>query len=112
MLCTGTSLGIDVHVYGPETHMTAVVGAALGKRALPDRAMPSTTTTQFLLPNAADSVGSTEINVCVLYDRANSIKLRQLLQKASNDGGSVRVASWLCCVVVVVLQSSLRACMC
>jgi hypothetical protein len=58
MLCAGASLGIDVHVYGPETHMTAVVGAALGKRALPARAIPSTTTTQFLLPNATDSVGS------------------------------------------------------
>lgn len=26
----GTSLGIPIHVFGPETHMTAIVGMALG----------------------------------------------------------------------------------
>jgi ATP citrate (pro-S)-lyase len=26
----GASLGIPIHVFGPETHMTAIVGMALG----------------------------------------------------------------------------------
>lgn len=31
----GSKLEIPLHVFGPETHMTAVVGMALGKRPLP-----------------------------------------------------------------------------
>jgi ATP citrate (pro-S)-lyase len=27
----GASLGVPIHVFGPETHMTAIVGMALGK---------------------------------------------------------------------------------
>ncbi len=26
----GASLGVPIHVFGPETHMTAIVGMALG----------------------------------------------------------------------------------
>ena len=32
---TGSSLGLSMHVFGTETHMTAIVGMALGKRELP-----------------------------------------------------------------------------
>ena len=28
----GASLGVPIHVFGPETHMTAIVGMALGKK--------------------------------------------------------------------------------
>jgi hypothetical protein len=28
----GASLGVPIHVFGPETHMTAIVSMALGKR--------------------------------------------------------------------------------
>lgn len=31
----GASLGIPIHVFGPETHMTAIVSMALGKRIFP-----------------------------------------------------------------------------
>ena len=31
----GKNLGIPLHVFGPETHMTAIVGMALGKRSIP-----------------------------------------------------------------------------
>ena len=31
----GSKLGLPIHVFGPETHMTAIVGMALGKRAIP-----------------------------------------------------------------------------
>ena len=33
----GTSLGVPVHVFGTETHMTAIVGMALGKTKIPDQ---------------------------------------------------------------------------
>ena len=33
---SGTTLGVPIHVYGPETHMTAIVSMALGlKETLP-----------------------------------------------------------------------------
>ena len=48
----GRSIGIPLHVFGPETHMTAIVGMALGKRPIPG---PTETpieehTANFLLP--------------------------------------------------------------
>jgi len=37
----GSKLGLAMHVFGPETHMTAIVGMALGQRAVPkDRVEP------------------------------------------------------------------------
>ena len=34
-VCVGESLGRPMHVFGTETHMTAIVGMALGKREIP-----------------------------------------------------------------------------
>lgn len=45
------SLSIQIHVFGPETHMTAIVGMALNKRGIPEPSKPSMTTANFLLPN-------------------------------------------------------------
>lgn len=54
----GQNLGIPLFVFGPETHMTAIVGMALGKREVPME-MPSkeATTANFLLPGSADKPG-------------------------------------------------------
>ena len=30
----GDTLGVPMHVFGPETHMTAIVGMALGTRSV------------------------------------------------------------------------------
>lgn len=46
----GQSLNIPIYVFGPETHMTAIVGMALGKREIPCPEQPSGTTANFLLP--------------------------------------------------------------
>ena len=35
-LLTGQSLGVPMNVFGTETHMTAIVGMALGKTPVPD----------------------------------------------------------------------------
>jgi hypothetical protein len=49
----GKNLGIPLHVFGPETHMTAIVGMALGKRPVPEHvAAPDNTTANFLLPTS------------------------------------------------------------
>ena len=33
----GMSLGVPMHVFGTETHMTAIVGMALGRTKIPDQ---------------------------------------------------------------------------
>lgn len=54
----GKTLGIPVHVFGNETHMTAIVSMALGKRQIPTEPTGESHTANFLLPggqNAAQS---------------------------------------------------------
>ncbi|XP_077513571.1 ATP-citrate synthase [Amblyomma americanum] len=46
----GRTLGVPVHVFGPETHMTAIVAMAMGHRDVPDMPEPNVTTANFLLP--------------------------------------------------------------
>ncbi|XP_069111332.1 ATP-citrate synthase-like isoform X1 [Argopecten irradians] len=46
----GNTLGVAIHVFGPETHMTSIVSMALGKREIPDTPKPMQTTANFLLP--------------------------------------------------------------
>lgn len=49
----GNTLGVPIHVFGPETHMTAIVSMALGKRDIPKGPKPHQTTANFLLPSAS-----------------------------------------------------------
>jgi len=52
----GANLGIPVFVFGPETHMTAVVGMALGKRAIPRETTVEFSTANFLLPGGQEDM--------------------------------------------------------
>uniref|UniRef100_A0A7E4VQE2 ATP-citrate synthase n=1 Tax=Panagrellus redivivus TaxID=6233 RepID=A0A7E4VQE2_PANRE len=54
----GIKLNLTIHVFGPETHMTAVVGAALGVRPLPEAAAAPKTTGQFLLTPERNTAGT------------------------------------------------------
>lgn len=57
----GSTLGVPVHVFGPETHMTAIVAMALGKSDIPNLPEPaSTTTANFLLPGGMMQSNSSE----------------------------------------------------
>ncbi|ELU08772.1 hypothetical protein CAPTEDRAFT_165363 [Capitella teleta] len=47
----GETLGVPIHVFGPETHMTAIVGMAMGKKNVPQPAKRQLTTANFLLPD-------------------------------------------------------------
>ena len=57
---TGANLGIPVYVFGPETHMTAVVGMALGKRPIPCESVVEFSTANFLLPGGQEDVSAHE----------------------------------------------------
>jgi len=51
-LCSGETLNIPIHVFGPETHMTAIVGMALGKKPIQAPVQQQSTTANFLLPGS------------------------------------------------------------
>ncbi|XP_029670846.1 ATP-citrate synthase [Formica exsecta] len=50
----GRRLGIPVHVFGPETHMTAICAMALGRKPIPDPEAQEFSTANFLLPSGQD----------------------------------------------------------
>lgn len=50
----GKTTGIPIHVFGTETHMTAIVGMALGHRPIPNQPPAAAHTANFLL-NASGS---------------------------------------------------------
>ncbi|CAH2000171.1 unnamed protein product [Acanthoscelides obtectus] len=47
----GRTLGIPLYVFGPETHMTSIVGMALGTRPIPKELSVDTATANFALPS-------------------------------------------------------------
>ncbi|XP_057668434.1 ATP-citrate synthase isoform X1 [Diorhabda carinulata] len=47
----GQTLGIPLYVFGPETHMTAICGMALGTRPIPPENQVETATANFALPS-------------------------------------------------------------
>ncbi len=48
---TGNTLGVPVHVFGPETHMTAIVAMALKRKEIPKLPESKLTTANFSLPS-------------------------------------------------------------
>lgn len=54
---TGNTLGVPVHVFGPETHMTAIVAMALHKTKIPKLPESKLTTANFVLPSHMGSEG-------------------------------------------------------
>uniref|UniRef100_A0A0K2TEG0 ATP citrate synthase n=1 Tax=Lepeophtheirus salmonis TaxID=72036 RepID=A0A0K2TEG0_LEPSM len=58
----GKNLEIPIHVFGPETHMTDIVGMALNKKAIPsiEHDNEKTTTANFLLPSSVKKVSQKE----------------------------------------------------
>lgn len=50
----GKSLGIPVYVFGPETHMTAICGMALGTTPIPKENNVEFATANFLLPSGQE----------------------------------------------------------
>ncbi len=59
----GANLGIPVHVFGPETHMTAVVGMALGKNPIPSATVAEFSTATFLLPGGQED----DVSLLILF---------------------------------------------
>ncbi|XP_058061576.1 ATP-citrate synthase isoform X1 [Anopheles bellator] len=56
----GSSLGIPLYVFGPETHMTAICGMALGKKPIPKSCNVHFATANFLLPGGQQAAESSK----------------------------------------------------
>ncbi|XP_025094977.1 ATP-citrate synthase-like isoform X2 [Pomacea canaliculata] len=83
----GDSLGVPIHVFGPETHMTAIVSMALGKRNIPTNPQPLPTTANFLLPGSTQSPVSSRRGSADANSKAVSIaSAGPLLGQAAGDG--------------------------
>lgn len=54
----GQTLGIPLYVFGPETHMTAICGMALGHRPIPQENNVEFATANFLLPGGQAAQGN------------------------------------------------------
>jgi ATP citrate (pro-S)-lyase len=56
----GSELGVPMHVFGPETHMTSIVAMALGKRSAPRSQVPDQPASSLLPPkiSPSPSIGS------------------------------------------------------
>ena len=85
----GTALDIPIHVYGPETHMTAIVGMALGKTPIVDpeemkqAADSSNNAANFLLPTMV-SPKFTMFSLFLGGVLANILQLTVQLSKLAN----------------------------
>ena len=67
LLLLGSHLGVPVHVFGTETHMTAIVGMALGKSPIPEHPpnLPGHTAT-FLLANTQSALAVSCMRLSVI----------------------------------------------
>lgn len=74
----GSLLGIPLYVFGPETHMTAICGMALGTKPIPKSCNVDFATANFLLPSGQPEVaaskpgtssptGDSGLFVCLIY---------------------------------------------
>ncbi len=84
----GASLNIPLHVFGPETHMTAIVGMALGKRDIEYKIENATTTANFLLPQNNYNLKETatkQTSVCNEEALKQSKELSDYVAVSSDD---------------------------
>jgi len=82
-------LSLPIHVFGPETHLTAIVGAALGVRPMPQSPSEPHTTGQFLLMPERHTGGavrkSSSVNVPDNEGTAKKSKLSGTSSNASSN---------------------------
>lgn len=70
---TGNTLGVPVHVFGPETHMTAIVAMALKRKEIPKLPERKLTTANFLLPSHMGADAFSSLNgSCISSPTINS----------------------------------------
>ncbi|MGH0122000.1 UNVERIFIED_CONTAM: hypothetical protein FKN15_000541 [Acipenser sinensis] len=109
----GKTTGIPIHVFGTETHMTAIVGMALGYRPIPNQPPTAAHTANFLL----NSSGSASLEVMELSIQSASVyakRLRYTVPKASSFDITERKnsVSVFSCILKINTRASFTECLC
>lgn len=82
----GASLAIPLYVFGPETHMTAICGMALGKKPIPTSAELHFSTANFLLPGGQQEQPKVSSN---LEDEPKKMPRRMSVPQNKNNSSNV-----------------------
>ncbi|KAK7789855.1 hypothetical protein R5R35_003762 [Gryllus longicercus] len=83
----GQNLGIPLHVFGPETHMTAIVGMALGKKPIPSVTAMEFSTANFLLPGGQNKESPLQSRKSSTSTLAPTTTSRETSGQASGQSG-------------------------
>lgn len=75
----GNTLGVAIHVFGPETHMTSIVSMALGKKEIPQSPKQMHTTANFLLPTGGSPANSRRESVADMKPGSQSGSTAQIV---------------------------------
>ncbi|XP_033945628.1 ATP-citrate synthase [Pseudochaenichthys georgianus] len=89
----GKTTGIPLHVFGTETHMTAIVGMALGHRAIPNQPPAAAHTANFLL-NSSGSPGTPASSRTASFSD-NKAKVEDSPSKKAKAGAPIAKATSL-----------------
>jgi ATP citrate (pro-S)-lyase len=76
----GQTLGIPLYVFGPETHMTAICGMALGTRPIPQENNVEFATANFLLPSGEKQPNKQSLGQKGGADSASAISCTRKIQ--------------------------------
>uniref|UniRef100_F1KSZ0 ATP-citrate synthase n=1 Tax=Ascaris suum TaxID=6253 RepID=F1KSZ0_ASCSU len=104
---SGTKLNLPVYVYGPETHMTSIVAAALGVRPLPDSPHAPQTTGQFLLQPERNTAGT--VPSAPVSNAATSPRRKQPRIAGKGDGNGTCASGTLADVCDSLFESDTKA---
>ncbi|XP_071158755.1 ATP-citrate synthase-like isoform X1 [Mytilus edulis] len=98
----GNTLGVPIHVFGPETHMTSIVSMALGKKEIPQSPKQMHTTANFLLPTGGTPMVNRSISSSPSSSRRESLsevrtpsKTSSLSQVVTGDESGTRATRTL-----------------
>jgi ATP citrate (pro-S)-lyase len=82
----GQTLGIPLYVFGPETHMTAICGMALGTRPIPQENNVEFATANFLLPSGEKQPNKQSLGQKGGADSASAISCTRKIQGGDSAG--------------------------
>ncbi|XP_029363499.1 ATP-citrate synthase [Echeneis naucrates] len=89
----GKTTGIPIHVFGTETHMTAIVGMALGLRPIPNQPPVAAHTANFLLNSSGSTL--TPVSSRTGSFSENKVRLEGSPAKKAKSGAPVAKANTL-----------------
>ncbi|XP_029427991.1 ATP-citrate synthase isoform X2 [Rhinatrema bivittatum] len=89
----GKTTGIPIHVFGTETHMTAIVGMALGHRPIPNQPPTAAHTANFLLASGSSSTPASSRTASFSESRPDEIAPAKKAKAAAPQGKATTLFS-------------------